>query len=78
MGIKMEKVILEKQGRVLIPKNVRDELGLRSGEEMSLQVEKDKIILKLFKNQKEFSSQLKGCVKESKIDPLELKKIWKM
>ena len=72
----MEKVILEKQGRVLIPKSVRQELGLRSGEEMALQVEKDKIVLKLFKDPKEFSSQLKGCVKGSQIDPLDLKKIW--
>ena len=74
----MEKVILEKQGRVLIPKSVREELGLRSGEEMALEIEKNKIILKLFKEPKDFSSQLKGCVKESKIDPLRIKKIWEM
>lgn len=74
----MEKVILEKQGRVLIPKNIREELSLRSGEEMALHIENDKIVLKLFKDPKEFSSQLKGCVKESKLNPLELKKIWEM
>jgi len=74
----MEKVILEKQGRVLIPKSIREELGLRSGEEMSMEVDKSKIILKPFKSPKEFSSELNGCVKESKINPLELKKIWQM
>ena len=78
MVIKMEKVFLEQQGRVLIPKDVRKELGLHSGVEMALEVRKDKIILKPFKSAKELSSQVKGCVKESKIDPLELKKMWGM
>lgn len=78
MVIKMEKVFLEKQGRVLIPKNVRDSLGLRSGEEMLLETQKDKIILKPYKSAEELSSQLKGCIKESKIDPLRIKRIWNM
>ena len=78
MVIKMEKVFLEKQGRVLIPKNVRDELDLRNGEEMSLEIENGRIILRPFKEPKVFSSQLKGCIKEGKLDPLELKKIWGM
>ena len=78
MVIEMEKVILESQGRVLIPKRVREELGLRSGEELSLEIEDNKIVLRPFKSSHELSSQLKGCVKESKINPLEIKKIWGM
>ena len=74
----MEKVFLERQGRVLIPKNIREEMRLRSGEEMMMTVENDQIILKPFKSQDEISKELKGCIRESKMDPLEIKKIWKM
>ncbi|MBI2675842.1 MAG: AbrB/MazE/SpoVT family DNA-binding domain-containing protein [Candidatus Aenigmarchaeota archaeon] len=75
---KMEKIRLEKQGRILIPKGVREKLGVRAGEEMSIQVERRGIVLRAFKSPKDFSAELKGCVKESRIDPLTLKKIWEM
>ncbi len=74
----MEKVRLEKQGRVLIPKKVRERLGLRIGEEMAVNVENEGIVLKPFRSVVDFSSELKGCVKESAIDPLALKKMWGM
>ena len=78
MVIKMEKTMLEKQGRVLIPKRIREKLGLRNGEEMVIQIEDRGIILKPFKSINEFNSELKGCIKESKLDPLGIKKIWVM
>jgi AbrB family looped-hinge helix DNA binding protein len=78
MEIKMVKTTLEKQGRIFVPKKIREKLGLRTGEELSLEVREDEIIVKPFKNLKEFSSNLRGCVKNSKIDPLDIKKIWKM
>ena len=78
MEIKMAKVILEKQGRILIPKKIREKIGLRSGEEINLQIEGDKLVLKPLKPAVDFILELKGCVKEGKIDPLELKKIWVM
>ena len=74
----MEKIKVEKQGRILLPKDIREKAGLRSGEEIGIELEQDKIILKLFKSPKDLISELKGCVKESKIKPLELKKIWGM
>ena len=78
MEIKMAKVILEKQGRILIPKKIREKMGLRGGEGINLQIEGDKSVLKPLKSVVDFISELKGCVKESKIDLLELKKIWMM
>ena len=74
----MAKVILEKQGRILIPKKIRERMGLRSGEEINLQIEENKLVLKPLKPMGDFILELKGCVKESKIDPLELKRIWGM
>lgn len=76
MVIKMEKIRLEKQGRVLIPKKIRDQLGLRSGEEMAISVENREIVLKPCESVVDLVSELRGCVKESKIHPLELKKMW--
>ena len=77
MEIKMEKILIEKQGRILIPKKARNRLGLRSGEELALIIGDKEIILRPFRSIEDFSSDLKGCVKESKINPLELKKIWR-
>ncbi len=74
----MEKIRLEKQGRILIPKGMRQKLGIRTGEEMAIQVKRGEIVLKVFKSPMDFSAELKGCVKESRIAPLELKKIWEM
>lgn len=74
----MENVLLEKQGRILLPKEVRRRLGLRAGERLAMQIENQKIILKPQLSKEDFISELEGCVKESKINPLELKKIWGM
>ena len=76
MAIKMEKSVMEKQGRVLIPKKIRDKVGLRSGEELHIKIVKDGLLLILSKSAKDISVELKGCVKGSKINPLALKKIW--
>ena len=72
----MEKISLEKQGRILIPKKVRSKLRWRPGEELALIVEKNEVILRPFKSKSAFSSELKGCVSESKINPLDLKNLW--
>ena len=74
----MEKTILEKQGRIFLPKKIRDNLKLRTGENIAIEIRNDEIVLKPFKSLSDFSSEFKGCVKESKINPLELKKIWSM
>ena len=74
----MEKINIEKQGRIIIPKKIRKNLNLRNGETLSIEVVKNTIMLKAFKSVKEFSTELKGCVKESRINPLELKRIWRM
>jgi AbrB family looped-hinge helix DNA binding protein len=41
----MDRVKIDRFGRVLIPKKVRDRLGLSAGEEMALGVEGDRLIL---------------------------------
>lgn len=77
MVIKMGKTKVESRGRILIPKKIREEANLRSGEEVSVEIKNDKIVLRPLKSLEKVS-QLKGCVKESEIDPLDLKKMWEL
>lgn len=65
-------------GTCSFPRRVRERLDLRVGEEMAVNVEHEEIVLKPFRSAADFSSELKGCVKESTIDPLALKKMWSM
>jgi len=74
----MEKLSVEKQGRIIIPKKLREKLNIRAGKKIIVELEGNNIVLKPLRDASEFSAQLKGCVSESKIDPLELKKIWGM
>jgi AbrB family looped-hinge helix DNA binding protein len=41
----MDRVKIDRFGRVLIPKSLRDRLGLKAGEEMALGVEGERLIL---------------------------------
>lgn len=75
MEIKMKKIKMEKQGRVFIPKKIRERLGLRTGEGLMIEESGDGIILKPIKSMQSVS-ELRGCVKKSRIKPLELKKMW--
>lgn len=78
MAIKMEKTKIEQMGRILIPKNIREKTGMRPGEEVEIRIEKGEIVIKPLLNVETFSRELKGCVKESKIKPKEVKNIWRM
>jgi AbrB family looped-hinge helix DNA binding protein len=77
MGIGMGKLIkIEERGRILIPKNLREELKLKAGRKMLIEKRDEEIIIKPVVDLKKLS-ELRGCIKKSKIKPLEIKKIWK-
>ncbi|MDY6773780.1 MAG: AbrB/MazE/SpoVT family DNA-binding domain-containing protein [Candidatus Nanohaloarchaea archaeon] len=73
----MGKTRVEERGRVLIPKEVREELGLRGGEEVRVREKDGSVVIKPVRSVDEIE-HLRGCVKESEIDPLELKEMWEM
>ncbi len=73
----MGRAKIEDRGRVLIPKEIRDKAGFRQGEEVEIEVENGKVIIKPLTDLEKFSKELKGCVSKSRIHPLEVKKIWK-
>jgi AbrB family looped-hinge helix DNA binding protein len=73
-----EEVTVDNKGRVLIPKEVRDKVGLAVGGKARLKVEKENIIIMPPISPEEFIKEMEGCIKEGvpTIDPLTLKKIW--
>ncbi len=78
MGITMGKSIVEERGRVLIPKDIREELNLRPGQHVIVEKGENCITIRPAIDMKQFSSELRGCVKKSKIHPNDVKKIWNM
>ncbi len=75
MVIKMVEATIEERGRVLIPKKIREQLNLRGGQEVRIETRGDEIIIKKKKSPEEFK-QLKGCVNDSEIEPLDVKNMW--
>lgn len=67
---------MEKRGRVTIPIEIREKLHLRAGQRFLVKEKDGEIVLQPMIDKEEFRKELKGCVKGSKIKPLEVKKIW--
>jgi bifunctional DNA-binding transcriptional regulator/antitoxin component of YhaV-PrlF toxin-antitoxin module len=64
-------------GKLPIPQNIVQKAGLKEGDEVEVGLEDGKVIIKPLIDKEMFMKELKGCVEISKIDPLEVKKIWK-
>jgi antitoxin component of MazEF toxin-antitoxin module len=64
-------------GKLLIPHNIIQKAGLKEGDEVEVGLENGKVIIKPLISIAEFKRELKGCVEISKINPLEVKRIWK-
>ena len=76
MGMKMGLTSLDDRGRVLIPKELREKLGLRPDQRFLVEVRGEEIVLKPTLDAEKFIAELKGCVHGSRIKPRELKEIW--
>ncbi len=66
----------DKRGRVVIPKEVRDMLGLKPNQRLLIEVKNGEIVLRPAFDAKKFIRELRGCVRGSKVKPEELKQIW--
>jgi len=71
-----KEVEVEERGRILIPKELREELHLRPGQKLLIERKGKEIIVKAPIDASEFISELQGCVKKSSIKPTNIKKIW--
>ena len=71
-----KEVEMEERGRILVPKGLREEFNLKPGQKLLVEKRGKEIIIKPSINAKKFISELKGCVKKSRIKPLDVKRIW--
>ncbi len=78
MGRKMGIIEIDDRGRITIPKEERERLGLTPGKKVLIREKDGALIIKRFVSPDTFISELKGCItiKEHKIDPLKLKDMW--
>ena len=60
-----------------IPKNIIQKAGVKDGDEVEARLEDGKVVIKPIAAKAQFKKELKGCVESSKMDPLEVKRIWK-
>lgn len=79
-GTMVEEAVVDKKGRIVIPRHLREGLGLREGAKVRLTLEEEKILITRPITPEKFIHEMEGCIKEDspvrKINPLELKKIW--
>jgi len=76
MGIRMGEAAIDDRGRIVIPNEVREELGLRPDQRLRISTKGDELVLSPEIGLDEFISGLRGCVRGSKIKPEDLKQIW--
>ena len=74
----IEEVTVDNKGRVLIPKEARDKVGLQAGGKARLKIEQERIIIMPPISPEEFIREMEGCIREGAptLDPLDLKKMW--
>ena len=78
MGINMGKGVVEERGRVLIPKDIREELNLKPGQEVLIEKKEGFIVIRPAIDVKKLTAELRGCVKKPKVHPRDVKHIWHM
>jgi AbrB family looped-hinge helix DNA binding protein len=75
-----DEAVVDEKGRIAIPKHMRDELDLREGTRVKLEIEKEKILIMKPIAPEEFINKMEGFIKEGsviqKVNPLKLKEIW--
>jgi len=75
-----DEAVIDKKGRVVISKRLREGLGLREGTRVRLALQEGRIVIMRPLAPEEFIHEMEGCIKEGspipKINPLEVKKIW--
>jgi AbrB family looped-hinge helix DNA binding protein len=75
-----QEAIIDDKGRIVISKDVRDSLGLKSGMKVKLHREANRIIIEKSLSSEEFIEKMEGFIKNDSgipvSDPIDLKNIW--
>jgi len=72
----MGEAVIDERGRIAIPNEIREELKLRPEQKLRISTKGRDLVLSPEIGAEEFISQLKGCVRGSKVKPEDLKAIW--
>lgn len=71
---------IDERGRITLPQRLREELGLRRGQEIRVDKNERGILLKPLVTKEEFIKELEGCITQAnqaeEISPGGLKYIW--
>ena len=72
--------IVDEKGRIILPKPLRGELGIVEGSQVTVQVEKERLVVSKVVEADDFIRDMEGFIKEGSrlplVDPLSLKRIW--
>ncbi|MEM4250600.1 MAG: AbrB/MazE/SpoVT family DNA-binding domain-containing protein [Candidatus Bathyarchaeia archaeon] len=73
-------MIVDEKGRIILPKKFRLGLGLTEGSQVSVQLQKEKLVISKVVSPDDFIRNMEGFVKQGSplplLDPLTLKRIW--
>lgn len=72
----MGEATIDERGRIVIPNEVRAKLHLRPEQRLRVTAKGQEIVLTPEIDREEFVTQLRGCVRGSKVKPEDLKGIW--
>ncbi|MEJ2295087.1 MAG: AbrB/MazE/SpoVT family DNA-binding domain-containing protein [Candidatus Lokiarchaeota archaeon] len=77
----MGKVEIDDRGRLTLPAKIREKLLIKSGDKLSIKVDKDNsIIIQKSPTKEQIFKELVGCITtplEEKVTPELIKSIWK-
>jgi len=76
----MTTTIVDDKGRIVVPKRIRKEMRISEGSRVSVQIEKERLVVSRAVEPEEFIIEMEGFVqKGSRVpltDPISLKRIW--
>ena len=61
----VEEARIDKKGRIVIPRHLREALGLREGAKVRLALEEGRIVVMRPVTPERFIHEMEGCVKEA-------------
>lgn len=78
VGNEMGTDEIDERGRVTIPKELRDKIGLKPKARVRITAGKNGVKIEKAVDLSEFMTELRGCITvKGEIDPMRLKEIWR-
>jgi AbrB family looped-hinge helix DNA binding protein len=76
----MARTVVDDKGRIVVPKPLRNELRITEGSRVSVQIEKERLVVSRAVEPDEFIREMEGFIQRGSqlplVDPLSLKRIW--